>query len=234
MSLDERLRNDLRTLADPTDNTELQLAAFRRNAYPRRTRRRVLESVGSVLAAAAIIAGGTAVVRTLSNRPAGYAARPPGMPTCSNENLHLSTGLTGGPTMAVETALNAVRTPCWVDVRVRLTITRNGSTDQSNAEPLPIEGNGSIIRLRGVVPVGPIGHPSAAANVLGVRWAWSNWCGHVKSMFFEFKPLGSGFSYINSLGYGPTIATCVDKSKPSVLRPLGQVNEMNDATPFPS
>lgn len=234
MSLDERLRSGLRTMAEPVQDSERALHAFREHAYPRRARRRVLQGIGAVVVVGAIALGATTVTRNLAGRPNGYIERPKGMANCTNENLHLSSGLSGGPEMTIQTALTAVRTPCWVDVPVRLTITRNGSTAQFTADPLPIQGNGTTIRLRGVVPVGPLGHPAAAAPVLAVSWAWTNWCGHIKSMFFEFKTLDDGFSYINSLGWAPGNATCVDSSKPSVLKPIGQVIEMFDATPFPS
>ena len=122
MSLDERLRTELRTIAEPVQDSERALHAFREKEYPRRTRRRVLESVGTVLAAAAIVAGSTAVVHSLSSRSAGYVSRPPGMPSCTNDDLRISTAYGPGGMVDIEYAYTSVHKPCWVDQRIRLTI----------------------------------------------------------------------------------------------------------------
>lgn len=233
MSLDEKLRSGLRTIAEPVQDSERALYAFKEKAYPRRARRRVFESVGAVLAAGAILAGSTAVVRNLSKQtPSQLASRPPGMPTCTNDTLKITAGFTGGPVMAIETAFTSLGKECWIDDRVRLTISSNGFGGNDPLASL-IQGNGSVIRVRGVVPVGSVnGHPSEGARVLGARWGWKNYCGKVTNPFFEFTPLSDAFSYTHQLAQAPRFVECVDRSKPSELVPLGQVAEMNDATPF--
>ncbi len=233
MSLDDRLRSGLKTLADQTDNTELQLAAFRRGAYARRARRRVFEGIGAVAVATAIAVGATAVVRNIASKPAGYVERPKGMPTCTNDNLHRVGSYGAGPRSVLESGFTAVRTPCWVDDVLRLTITDNGMTSQFNVAPLPIQGNGSTIRLRGVVPLRPEGNLVGAVDVLGVGWEWTNWCGAITRPFFEIKAL-SGNTDLGELDNVPSNATCTDRSKPSVLRPLGQVTEIVVGSPSPS
>ena len=229
MSLDERLRSGLRTMAEPVQDSERALYAFREKAYPRRARRRVLESVGAVIAAAAIVAGGTVVVRNLSNKSTGYVSRPPGMPLCVNDNLQIATGYGGGPTMEIEAAFTAVHKECWMDETIQLTISKGGNVPLLQAQVL---GNGSTIHLRGVVPVARAGHPAAGADVLGARWGWRNWCGADMNPFFEFRPLSQGFTYSYRTDSAPSYATCTDRTKRSELVSLGQVSEMIDAQPF--
>lgn len=227
MSLDERLRSGLRTMAEPVQDSERALHAFREKEYPRRARRRVLESVGAVLAAAAIVAGSTAIVHNLSRRPAGYISRPPGMPTCTHDDLRISTAYGARGTVDIEYAYTSVHKPCWVDQRIRLTIRAStGVLGPATTLPVDIDGNGSAIRIRGVVPAyGFDKQPTLGSPVVGATWRWTNWCGTFRDLTFEFAPIKDAFTYQFMLDKAPA-GTCTDKAERSQLQPLGSVDEL--------
>jgi len=214
-------------MAESVQDSERALHAFREKAYARRTRRRVLESVGTVLAAAAIVVGGTTVVRNLSSRPAGYVSRPPGMPTCSNDDLRISTAYGAGSTVDIEYAYTSVHKPCWVDQRIRLTIRASvGVLPPATTLPVDIDGNGSAIRIRGVVPSYGFGkQPTLGSPVVGATWRWTNWCGGFRDLTFEFSPIDDAFTYQYMLDRAPA-GTCADRAVRSALQPLGSVDQL--------
>jgi hypothetical protein len=226
MSLDERLQSGLRTTAEPAQDSERALHAFRGKAYSRRGRRRMFESVGAVVVAAAIALGSTAVVSKLSSKATGYVSRPPEMPTCSHDDLILSPTFSAGPAVVVEYAYTSVHKPCWIDEQIRLTLSgTRGVLSQTGSFPLNVIGNGSIIRIRGIVPAyGFNKSPTLGSPVLGIAWQWTNWCGDLHDTVFQFDPLKNGEVFQYLMEKQPS-HSCADKSKPSELRPRGGVTE---------
>ena len=220
MSLDERLKSGLRTLAEPAEDNERALNAFREHAYPRRSRRRVFEAVGTTLAVAALAVGVTAVLRVSPKKSAGFVSptRPAGIADCTNDDVKVSSAFGLGGTEAILFSLTAVHEPCWYDKTVRLTITQKNPSHYTNiadAGVLPVRANPSVIELKGVVPKST--HSGNETNGLSLSWKWSNWCSETLIPSFQIDTY-TNESSVGGFGWEyPTPPPCTDASKPSTL-----------------
>ena len=225
MSLDDRLRSGLRTLAEPEQDTERALTAFRERAYPRRARRRIFEVVGATLAVAALAVGVTAVLRITPKKSAGFVnpSRPAGMADCANDDLKITTAYDTSLTdETIVFRFTSVHKPCWVNEKIGVTFTQRNpakSAGIQGAGILPVQGfHSAPVTMQGVVPAGrPTGNER---HGLTVSWLWTNWCGDGSGPFVTFadysaQGVKSDFTYTYNI---PSVPSCTDRSKPSVLR----------------
>lgn len=221
MSLDDRLRNRLRTLETTPEDAERSLAEFRSWAYSRRARRWVTQGVAGIIVAAAIGLGIGALAFHRANSSSGFVSKQPkpkGIPNCIASDLHYMFDYSTGPAGLVSFGYASNTRPCWIDQSITMAITGNGFADLKAGRPFPVTGNSSAIRLRGVVPT-----PTAdARNIqgLGVSWEWNNWCGSATKAYFVFFQTGKELQIADDiLEQDPVLnpPRCVDRSKPSVL-----------------
>jgi hypothetical protein len=216
MSLDDRVRNGLRALEDQLPDATSDWGRFNAWAQRRRARRRAFESVAALLLVGALAAGGIAIAaRSTPQLPGFIRPVPKGLPACGRD-LNVIYEVGGEKIEAVEFGLggNALtKKSCTIDGKVRLSIT------SPSGQPLPIQGNGQVQIIRGVVP------PSGGRPGVGVDWQWSNWCGAQNQAFYVFvgfdDPALAGSRRTIDAGTDPKISntpSCVDRAKPSVLR----------------
>jgi hypothetical protein len=219
MSLDDRVRQGLRTLEGPEVDPARELGRFRGSAYPRRARRHVLQGIAGGIAAVALAVGLTTAVTNAARKGTDFInPGPKGVPACAPGDTQgaIDSGMGGGVDAITFGVTNVSPKACWIDETVTLTISHNGNATGNAvlAEILPIQGNGASIHLVGVVPAA-----SKPASELEVTWLWRNWCDKGTSFFFEFweykgttrNPLSNGTDF------APSVPACTDRSKPSTI-----------------
>ena len=212
MSLDDRVRSGLRAFEDQPPDATVDWDRFSAWAQRRRARRRAFESVAALLLVGALAAGGIAIAaRSTPQLPGFIRPIPKDLPACGRD-LNIIYEVYLGD---VEFGLggNALtKKSCTIDGKVRLSIT------SPSGQPLPIQGNGQVQIIRGVVP------PSGGRPGIGVDWQWSNWCGAQNQALYVFvgfdDPALAGRRQTIDAGTDPKISntpSCVDRTKPSVL-----------------
>jgi hypothetical protein len=229
MSLDDRLRNGLRTMEPLESDPARALEEFRASAYPRRTRRRVMQVIAGTVAAVALIAGVTTAVAVKANKKPGFIhPAPEAFPVCHAGDTQAVIGADGPVVSGRSTAYRitlevyTIQKACRIDETIAPTITANifengglAGLNTHQAPVLAIQGNESPGRLVGVVPT------RSEKTTLSLAWTWTNWCGQDRSYSFSLRRVSGSTNTLESLEGGTaTIAavpSCVDASRPSVL-----------------
>lgn len=225
MSLDERMRSELRAVEDLPADAAIDWNRFSAWAYRRRARRRALEGFAAALLVGSLAAGGiTIAARRTPQLPGFIRPIPKGLPACGRD-INIIYQIGGNKIEDIDFGLggNALtKKSCTIDGKIRLTI------KSLSGQPLPIQGNGQVQIIRGVVP------PSGGAAGIGVDWRWSNWCGAENQALFVFggfdDPALAGSRYTMGAPSDPKISntpSCVDRTKPSVLRAVPWVPPLN-------
>ena len=212
MSLDERLRGDLRRMAEPVQDTQRALEAFREHAYPRRARRRIIEGIGATLAAAALIAGVTATLLN-STRKASFIIPGPGdAPLCRASDVQAVTE--GLDHNQFGLGFISSKATCRIDETVAPKVTSNRLSFVTTAPVhlLDVRGNGGPVKFTGIVSPG---------SELSIVWTWTNWCGPDRSFSLSFNRISGltdlGNDEPGNYGSFATVPPCHDPSKPSVM-----------------
>src|SRR5439155_3109251 len=218
--------------AEPEQDTERALTAFRERAYPRRARRRIFEAVGTTLLLAALVVGIGAAFNVKAQKVPKFVTgtRPAGMADCATGDVKVSSAFGLGQTEAILFDLTALRQPCWFAKNVRLTITQNNPSNFSRAAEagiLPVQTNPSVVELKGVVPKST--HSGNETDGLGVSWTWSNWCSATIIPFFQIETYTDERS-ISGFGWEyPAPPPCINGSKPSTLELGADKNVLQSA-----